>query len=68
MPKRDNAYYERRLQKDYPETHADWKAGKFKSLTEARYSVGMGKPRTRLQVLINGWNKASLRCPPKTGQ
>ena len=61
MVKRDNEYFERRLQQKHPQTYSDWKAGKFSSLTEARHSVGMGKRRTRLQELVNGWEKATAQ-------
>ena len=61
VTKRDNAYFERRLQNEHPQVYADWKAGKFKTLTEARHSVGLGRRRTRLQELINAWEKATAQ-------
>ncbi|WP_209427684.1 hypothetical protein [Pararhodobacter sp. SW119] len=61
MVTRDNAYFERRLQKEHPQVYADWKAGKFKTLTAARHSIGLGKRRTRFQELINAWEKASTQ-------
>jgi hypothetical protein len=58
MVKRDNAYFERRLEKDHPQLYADVKAGRI-TVTEARRRAGMGKPRTRLQEMVNAWEKAS---------
>ncbi|MCC5969561.1 MAG: hypothetical protein JJU15_06395 [Pararhodobacter sp.] len=61
MVDRSNIYFERRLEKAHLLTFADWKAGKLKSFTAARHSVGLGKPRTRLQEIINAWDKASTQ-------
>ena len=59
MTKRDNEYYARRLQKDYPQTWGDFQAGIYKTLAEARRAADLGGTRTRLQELKNAWRKAS---------
>lgn len=57
--KRDGAYYLGRLEREHPATFADYQAGKFGSINEAIFSVGMKKPRTRLDELKNAWEKAT---------
>lgn len=57
--KRDGAYYLGRLEREHPAAFADYQAGKFGSINEAIFSVGMKKPRTRLDELKNAWEKAS---------
>src|SRR5690606_29888983 len=56
--KRDNAYYEKQLQKLHPSIHADYLAGKYPSLNQALHVAGIRKPRTRLSELKNAWEKA----------
>lgn len=58
-PKRDNAYYEERLKNEYPLVYADFRAGKYTTLTDALVAAGLKKPRTRLQELKNAWSKAT---------
>jgi hypothetical protein len=58
-PKRDGAYYLGRLEREHPAAFADYQAGKFASINEAIFSVGMKKPRTRLDELKNAWEKAT---------
>lgn len=58
-PKRDRAYYERRLEREHPAIYADLIDGKFVHVTEAAIAAGLKKPRTRLHELKNAWQKAS---------
>lgn len=57
---RDNNYYIDRLKRDHPSIYADLLAGKYRTVTEAAVAAGLKRPRTRLQELKNGWDKASL--------
>jgi len=57
--KRDSAYYEDRLKREYLAIHADLKAGKYRTVADAAIAAGLKKPRTRLQELKNAWLKAS---------
>jgi hypothetical protein len=57
-PKRDNAYYEERLKNESPSVYADFQAGKYPTLADALIAAGLRKQRTRLQELVNAWNKA----------
>lgn len=62
MPKkqiRNNAYYEQMLKDRFPAVYADFQSGRFSSLRSALISVGMKRPRSRLQELMNAWSKAS---------
>jgi hypothetical protein len=56
---RDSAYYLSRLEKERPTVFADYQAGKHPSVAEACRVAGLKKPRTNIQVLKNGWDKAS---------
>lgn len=56
---RDNAYYEERLERDYPAIFADLKAGKYATVTDAAIAAGLKKLRTRLHELKNAWSKAT---------
>lgn len=56
---RDNAYYEARLQRDFPAIYADLQAGKYKTITEATIAAGLKKSRTRLHELKNAFDKPS---------
>lgn len=58
-PKRDGAYYLGRLEREHPAAFSDYRAGKFASINEALFSVGLKKPRTRLDEMKNAWEKAS---------
>lgn len=58
--KRDNAYYEARLKKESPTVWADLKAGKYKTVAEAKIAAGISAPRTRLQELKNAFSKATV--------
>lgn len=55
---RDNAYYERRLRDEHPGLHADVLSGKL-TLSEAFFSAGLRKKRTRVAELVNAWKKAT---------
>lgn len=57
--KRDNAYYEKRLEEEFPHIHADWKSGRYPTLSAALKVAGLKKGRSRLQELKNAWEKAS---------
>lgn len=57
--KRNKAYYEERLRKDYPAYYADYSAGKYRTITEATIACGLKNSRTRLLELKNAWQKAS---------
>lgn len=57
--KRDNGYYERVLKRDHPDIHRDYRAGKFRSMREARRAAGLLSERTPLHELKNAWRKAS---------
>lgn len=59
MVKRDNDYYEARLLRDHPTTHAAFMAGSFRSLRAACISVGLIKPRSRGSELKNAYLKAT---------
>ena len=59
MPgKRDNSYYERQLRTKHPAIYQDVLDGKH-TLAEAFRLAGLRKPRTRLQEMMNAWNKAT---------
>lgn len=59
QPKRDKAYYEERLLKDYPAYYVDYINGKYRTITEAAIACGLKTSRTRLLELKNAWQKAS---------
>lgn len=59
QPKRDKAYYEERLLKDYPAHYVDYINGKYRTITEAAIACGLKTSRTRLHELKNAWQKAS---------
>ncbi len=59
MAKRDNDYIAQRLQRDHPQIWLDFKAGKYKSVAEARRAAGLGGIRTPLHEMKNAWRKAS---------
>lgn len=58
-PIRDNEYYRKRLEAEYPAVHADFLTGKYETLGAALIAVGIRKPRTRLHELVNAWSKAN---------
>ncbi|MBD9541405.1 hypothetical protein IB276_18285 [Ensifer sp. ENS04] len=57
--KRDRAYYEERLVRDYPAIYSDLVAGKYHTVKEAAVAAGLKRPRTRLHELKNAWGKSS---------
>lgn len=57
--KRNKAYYEERLLKDYPAHYVDYINGKYRTITEAAIACGLKTSRTRLLELKNAWQKAS---------
>ncbi|MBB1492902.1 hypothetical protein H5395_15515 [Paracoccus sp. MC1854] len=59
MPdKRDNSYYEGQLRTKHPAIYQGVLDGKH-TLAEAFRLAGLKKPRTRLQEMMNAWNKAT---------
>jgi hypothetical protein len=58
-PKRGRADYKKRLKKEFPEIHADLRAGKYASVTEAAIAAGIKERRDRLDDLKAAWTKAS---------
>jgi hypothetical protein len=57
--KRDNNYYLQRIKKDAPRVYADYLAGKYKSVREARRAAGLMSEPTQLHYLKNAWKRAS---------
>lgn len=57
--KRDNSYYLERLRVEHPQVYADYLAGKFNNITEARKAAGQIKVKTALEKLELAWNEAS---------
>lgn len=58
-PKRDLAYYERRLIDEHPAVYADYQAGRFKSLTTACQAAGLMSKDTPPKALRRAWKKAT---------
>ncbi|MBB4122966.1 hypothetical protein [Martelella radicis] len=56
---RNGAYYEERLKREFPAIYSDFKAGKYRTVTEASVAAGIKQTRTRLHELKNAWTKAS---------
>lgn len=59
MPKRDNAYFRRRLEVEHPRIWKDLNDGKYSSEREAFIAAGLRSERTRLNELKNAWTKAT---------
>ena len=61
MPKqqRGNDYLVPRLEKEHPAIYADWKAGKYRSASEALVAAGLKRRPTALNALRSAWRKAS---------
>lgn len=57
--KRDNDYFLERIRREHPQVHADYLAGKFKNVTEARKAAGQIKIRTALDRLGEAWTQAT---------
>lgn len=57
--KRDNAYYLRRLEKDFPALHAKWLSGGYSSPRKAFLEAGLMKDPERLNQLKRLWGKSS---------
>ncbi|WP_180898327.1 hypothetical protein [Martelella soudanensis] len=55
---RGSAYYEERLKREFPAIYSDFKAGKYRTVTEASVAAGIKQKRTRLHELKNAWTKA----------
>jgi len=58
--KRDSAYFERRLKKEFPRIFADLRSGRIKSVRQASIAAGLFKAPTRADALIREWKKATL--------
>lgn len=58
-PKRGRSHYKKRLKKEFPEIHADLRAGKYRTVAEAAVAAGIKKNRSRLGELKDAWTKAS---------
>jgi hypothetical protein len=58
--KRDRAYFERRLQKEYPAIYADFLAGRFWTINAAAKAAGLIKTLGGLEALRRAWDRASL--------
>lgn len=59
--KRDAAYYEGRLRRDYPKEFADFKAGRYSSVRAAAGAAGLIHLPTRLDALKREWKCAGVR-------
>lgn len=62
MPRKQDrsyAYYEQVLKSKHPAVHADYLAGRYKSLRQALLAAGVKKARSRVQEMQNAWIKAS---------
>jgi hypothetical protein len=57
--KRDNAYFLRRIEVEYPAHFLDYRSGKYRSVAELRRATSLISPRTALHELTNAWRKAS---------
>lgn len=57
--KRDSAYYEDRLRRDYPLIHAQLRAGRLKSVRAAAIAAGLIRQPTTLDALKRAWKNAS---------
>ncbi len=58
-PKRDAAYFERRLINEYPAAYTDLLAGRYSSVTSACKAVGLMSADTPLKALKRNWLNAS---------
>jgi hypothetical protein len=56
--KRDNKYYLQRMKKNAPSVYADYLAGKYMSVREARRAAGLLAESTPLHLLKTAWAKA----------
>jgi hypothetical protein len=57
--KRDSAYYEGRLKRDFPKYFAELRAGKFKSVRQAAAAAGLIHLPTRVGALKREWKRAT---------
>lgn len=58
-PRRDNDYYLERLRVEQPAVYRDYKAGKFKNVSEALRVGGLRQQRDSLTLLKSAWNRAN---------
>ena len=56
---KNNEYYLRQLEVHHPQIYADYKAGRYPTVKDARRAAGTLSERTRLHELKNAWTKAS---------
>jgi hypothetical protein len=59
--KRDAAYYEARLKRDYPKEFAELRAGRFRSVRQAAAAAGLIHLPTRFDALKREWKRAGRR-------
>jgi hypothetical protein len=59
--RRDSAYYEGRLKRDFPRIFSDLRAGKFKSVRQASAAAGLIHLPTRVDALKREWTRATTR-------
>ncbi|SON54343.1 hypothetical protein HDIA_0802 [Hartmannibacter diazotrophicus] len=57
---RNNDYYLKVMERNHPAVYADYRAGKYASVREARQAAGLLSSRTRLHELKNAWSKSTL--------
>ena len=57
--KRDSAYYEGRLKRDFPRIFSDLRAGRFKSVRQAAAFAGLIHLPTRVDALKREWKRGS---------
>lgn len=57
--KRDRAYYEARLKRDFPRIFAELRAGKFKSVRQAAAEAGLIHLPTRFDALKREWKRGT---------
>jgi hypothetical protein len=59
--KRDAAYYESRLKREFPKEYAQLRAGGFKSVRQAAAAAALIHLPTRLDALKREWKRAGAR-------
>jgi hypothetical protein len=59
--RRDSAYYDGRLKRDFPTIFSDLRAGKFKSVRQAAAAAGLIHLPTRVDALKREWKRATTR-------
>jgi hypothetical protein len=57
--KRDSAYLKDRLKRDFPKEFADFRAGKYKNVSQAAVAAGLIRRPTRFENLKREWKGAT---------